>query len=158
MSDALHLTVSTPMEVLVKDLPVVAIRAEDASGSFGILPGHTDFLTVLPPSVLRWRESADAAPRYCAIRAGLMTVTGGTKVAVACREGILGADLEALRAELRALRKDATDEDRRARVEHLRLHAQAVRQMMRFLRPARPGAFDHPPAIGVSVEGDGDGW
>ena len=35
---------------------VVSVRAEDASGSFGILPGHADFLTSLAPSVVRWRR------------------------------------------------------------------------------------------------------
>ena len=57
MSAGLHLTVTTPMEVLVDATGVRSVRAEDASGAFGILPGRADFLTSLPASVLRWRDA-----------------------------------------------------------------------------------------------------
>ncbi|MCW2305907.1 F0F1 ATP synthase subunit epsilon [Rhodobium gokarnense] len=130
----LSLTISTPMAVLVDGIEVEAVRAEDLSGSFGILPGHTDLLTVLPASVVRWRL-ADGAMRYCAIRGAVFTVNNGREVAVACREGVLGDDLERLEATVHAEREEEADVDRRARVEQMRLHAQAVRQLMRFLRP-----------------------
>jgi len=57
MSETLHLTVTTPSQILVESDNVAAVRAEDQSGSFGILPGHADLLTVLVPSVLRWRTT-----------------------------------------------------------------------------------------------------
>ena len=154
MRPGLHLTVTTPMAVLVDVPGVVALRAEDESGSFGILPGHTDFLTALPASVLRWRR-ADGVQQFCALRAGLMTVSGGTRVAVACREGILGDDLARLEAEVWKLRIDEAEAARRTRVEQMRLHASAVRQLMRYLRPGAPGGFDHPPRISTVTEGDG---
>lgn len=154
MTGALHLTISTPMDVLVDAPAAVSVRAEDESGGFGILPGHTDFLTALPASVVRWRE-AGGATHFCALRGGLMTVADGARVAIACREGILGDDLDALEAEVARLRSAEQDADRRARVEQMRLHASAVRQLMRFLRPDRPGAFDHPPAMSQGTEGGG---
>jgi len=157
MTEALHLTISTPMEILVDASVIASIRAEDASGSFGVLPGHTDFLTVLRPSVLRWVDTGGRM-RFCALRSGLLTVRGGTRVAVACREGVLGDDLEALRQRVRDMRRDEADEDRRSRVEHMRLHAQAVRQMMRFLRPGRSGALDHPPRPKAAADGGADEW
>lgn len=49
-----HLLIATPQRILVNRDDIVALRAEDASGSFGLLPGHVDFLTVLSPSVVRW--------------------------------------------------------------------------------------------------------
>ena len=49
----LHLTIATPAAVLVDADGVASLRAEDESGAFGVLPGHADLLTVLPPSVLR---------------------------------------------------------------------------------------------------------
>jgi F-type H+-transporting ATPase subunit epsilon len=61
MSGTLHLTVTTPAQILVEAGNVVAVRAEDQSGSFGILPGHADLLTVLVPSVVRWRTTNGAA-------------------------------------------------------------------------------------------------
>ena len=60
MTDALHLTITTPATVLVDRDDVARVRAEDESGGFGILPGHADLLTVLPASVVRWR-SGDGA-------------------------------------------------------------------------------------------------
>jgi len=141
MSDALHLTITTPSAVLVDRTDISAVRAEDESGGFGILPGHTDLLTVLPASVVRW-QSADGTTRYCALRGGVMTVTGGTRVAVACRQGSLGDDLATLEAEVQALRAAESDADKRARVEQMRLHARAVRQLMRFLRPGAAGDGD----------------
>ncbi|MGR7994989.1 MULTISPECIES: F0F1 ATP synthase subunit epsilon [unclassified Xanthobacter] len=140
MSGTLRLSISTPTAVLVRDAEVRAVRAEDESGGFGILPGHTDFLTVLPASVVRWRTGDDVV-HYCAQAGGLLTVEGGTKVAIACRQGTLGDDLPRLEAEVARLRAAETDAERKARVEQMRLHARAVRQLMRYLRPGQGEAF-----------------
>lgn len=143
MTAALHLTVTTPSQILVESDDVVAVRAEDQSGSFGILPGHADLLTVLVPSVLRWR-TADGAARYCAVRGGVFTVAAGRDIAVACREGVVGDSLEDLEAKVRTVRAQELEADRKARVEQVRLHALAVRQLLRYLRPN--------PAPAVTIE------
>ena len=134
MSETLHLTVTTPAQILVASDNVMAVRAEDQSGSFGILPGHADLLTVLVPSVLRWR-TADGATRFCAVRGGVFTVASGRDVAVSCREGVIGDSLEELEAKVSAVRAQELEADRKARVEQVRLHALAVRQLVRYLRP-----------------------
>ena len=134
MNGTLHLTITTPSQILVKSDDVVAVRAEDESGSFGILPGHADLLTVLVPSVLRWR-TADGAARFCAVRGGVFTVASGRDVAVACRGGVVGDSLGELEAKVRAVRAQELEADRKARVEQIRLHALAVRQLVRYLRP-----------------------
>jgi len=152
MTAGLHLTITTPMNVLVDEPAAQSLRAEDESGGFGILPGHTDFLTALPASVVHWR-GPDTSLHFCALRAGLMTVTEGARVAIACREAILGDDLSALEADVAKLRADQTDADRRARVEQLRLHANAVRHLMRLLRPGQAGALEHPPSLMTGKEG-----
>ncbi len=132
MRPPLHLTITTPAAVLVDDASVRSVRAEDESGGFGILAGHADLLTVLPASVVRWR-GADDAEHYCALRGGVMTVAEGRRVSIACREGSLGDDLATLEARVASLRANETDADRRHRVEQTRLHAQAVRQLIRLL-------------------------
>ena len=134
MSGALHLTVTTPGQILVDSGDVAAVRAEDQRGSFGILPGHADLLTVLVASVLRWR-TADGATRFCAVHGGVFTVSAGRNVAVACREGVVGDSLENLEAKVRTVRAEQLEADRKARVEQVRLHALAVRQLLRYLRP-----------------------
>ncbi|PWB80049.1 MAG: F0F1 ATP synthase subunit epsilon [Methylocystaceae bacterium] len=139
MTDLLRLTIATPSTLLVDAADVSSVRAEDESGSFGILPGHADLLTVLPASVVRWR--AASGDGFCALRGGVLTVTGGARVAIACRQAILGETLETLESAVRAMRATQLDTVRRARVEQTRLHTRAVRQLMRYLHPRiGPGA------------------
>ncbi len=145
MSQGLRLTIATPASLLVDAGGVRSVRAEDASGAFGVLPGHADLLTVLPPSVVRWTGAGEAT-RYCALSGGVLTVSGGSRVAIACRRGTLGDDLARLEADVAAQRAAELDADRRAKVEQLRLHARALRQLMRLLRPGGrpPGDGDLP--------------
>ena len=135
MTKSLRLTIATPGEVLLDAEGVRAIRAEDESGGFGLLPGCADLLTVLRASVVRWRD-AEGKERYCAIRGGVMTAKGGARVAIACRRGALGADLQKLEADAMAGRAAQAAAAARARVSQARLHASAVRQLVRYLRPA----------------------
>lgn len=136
MSDGLRLTITTPTDLLVDMAGVRSVRAEDESGGFGILPGHADLLTVLSASVLRWRDRQGAV-HFCAVRGGVFRVSGGALVAVACRQGTLGDDLATLEAGVAQELEAETDADRRARVEQTQLHARAVRQLMRLLRPGQ---------------------
>ncbi len=85
----MRLLITTPTAVVVDDPDVVAVRAEDESGGFGILPGHADLLTVLTVSVVSWRR-ADDRRRFCALRRGVLSVTGGDQIAIATREAIAG--------------------------------------------------------------------
>lgn len=132
MTEPLRLLITTPQLILVELSDVVALRGEDASGAFGLLPGHVDYLTVLQPSVLRWRR-AGGELGFCAVRGGVLSLTAG-QLRVACREGILGTRLDELEARVRESREAQEERLRQARVEHLRLHTQAVRQLVRYLR------------------------
>ena len=149
MSTALHMTIATPAGMLVDSPDVVAFRAEDATGSFGVLPGHTDFLTVLSPCVVRWR-TADGTRRFCAVSGGVLRVIDGKDINIACRDGELGDALETLEARVRETRESRLDVTRRVRVEQTRLNAQAIRQILKYLRPGTPGAA-------VSADGTNEG-
>ncbi len=146
MSRVLRLVISTPTQLLVDAAGVTSLRGEDASGGFGILPGHADFVTALSPCVLRWRENE--TERYCAVRGGVMSVKDGLQLRVACRHGVLGDDLQKLEAEVRAAAATRASGESHARVEQTRLHAYAVRQLIRYLRPA---------GLSESILGDGEG-
>ncbi|MCB2046934.1 MAG: F0F1 ATP synthase subunit epsilon [Novosphingobium sp.] len=139
MTGRLELVISTPSRVLVQTDDVRSLRASDASGGFGIQPGHADFLTAIPASVVQWRESDDQW-RYCVVRGGVLSVSNGKHIALACRKGLLGNDLASLADEVREASEAQTDSDRRARVEQTRLHAQAVRQLVSYLMPRSRGA------------------
>lgn len=134
MMDTLRLRIATPLTVLVDAVPITTLRAEDASGSFGIRPGHADLLTVLTPTVLRWRDM-QGTMQFCAVSGGVLTVRHGSEISVACREATLGTTLEGLEERVLAMRSAQVDAARRARVEQVRLHARTVRQLVKYLKP-----------------------
>lgn len=132
MSAGLTLTLTTPLKIVLQESGVASLRAEDAGGGFGILPGHADFLTVIDAGVLRWRAAAGPW-RFCALRGGVLTVAGGSAVSIACREAVFGDDLDSLQARVAADRAARQDAGRRVRTQDTRLHARAIRQLMRQL-------------------------
>lgn len=136
----MRLLITTPTAVVINDPVVVAVRAEDESGSFGILSGHADLLTALTISVVSWRR-ADGARRYCAVRRGVLSVSEGSLVAIATREAVAGDDLDHLEKVVLAGFRGAMEEERAARTASLRLQMNAIRRIVRYLRPERPGAF-----------------
>ncbi len=82
----------------------------------------------------------------------MLTVTGGDRVAIACRRGTIGDDLEKLEADVAAERAAEIDADRRAKVEQTQLHARAVRQLMRYLRGDGHAQGDgNPPFTGEAA-------
>ena len=130
------LLITTPTAVVVDDPDVVSVRAEDATGSFGILDRHADFLTVLTVSVVAWRR-VDGRWRYCAVRRGVLRVDNGCEVAVATREAIVDDNLDHLEQVVLAQLRSALDTERAARTESLQLQMKAIRQIIRYLRPER---------------------
>lgn len=136
----MKLLITSPAAVIVAEQDVVAIRAEDESGSFGILDGHADFLTALTVSVVSWRRS-DGRRRFCAVRRGVLSVAHGSEVAVATREAVAGDDLAHLEHVVLAQFHQSIEAERKARTESLQLQMKAIRQIVRYLRPAAPGAF-----------------
>ena len=135
----MRLRIVTPLSVVVDEDDVTALRAEDASGGFGILPGHADFLTCLSISVVGWRR-ADAGRRYCAVRGGVLTVAGGRELAIAAREAVAGEDLATLDATVLERFRADIEAERTEHVESTRLQLDAIRRIMRHLRPDRRGA------------------
>lgn len=133
-SGVLKLTISTPSQVCLDGVEAVSVRAEDASGSFGIRAGHANFVTQLTPSVVRW-IGPDNVSHYCAVNGGVLLVSAGTTVSIACREAVADESLEGLEAVIHRRHADEGETVRRSRVEALRLHARAVRQILRYLRP-----------------------
>ncbi|HEY7298187.1 MAG TPA: F0F1 ATP synthase subunit epsilon [Xanthobacteraceae bacterium] len=136
----MRLLITTPIAVVIDEQDVFALRAEDESGSFGILDRHADFLTALTVSVVSWRCS-DGRQRFCAVRHGVLSVTSGSQVAIATREAVVGDDLGRLENVVVAQFRETADAERAARTECLRLELRAIRQIVRYLRPKRPGVL-----------------
>jgi len=140
----MRLTVTTPERVVVEADGVVSLRAEDATGSFGLRPGHGDLLTVLVPTVIAWK-GGDDAEHYVAVRGGVLTVGGGDTIEVATRQAVAGDDYDSLDAALAAAVEAAREEERHVRGEAIGLEANAVRALESYLQAAS-GA--RPPMVG----------
>lgn len=134
----MRLVITEPTQVVVDDADVVSVRAEDASGGFGILPGHADLITALTPSVVTWRR-LDGRQHWCAVRRGVLSVRDGSKVTVATRQAECSDDLATLEQAVQARLSETQDAERRARVAATRLHTAAIREIVRALRPDGPG-------------------
>jgi F-type H+-transporting ATPase subunit epsilon len=136
----MRLLITDPTAVVINDPDVVSVRAEDESGSFGILDGHADFLTALTVSIVSWQRTG-AARRFCAVRRGVLSVSRGTLVAIATRQALLSDDLDHLERVVLAEFHSSIEAERIARTASLQLQMKAIRQIVRYLRPERPGAF-----------------
>jgi F-type H+-transporting ATPase subunit epsilon len=136
----MRLRIITPLSVIVDEDGVLALRAEDATGGFGVLPGHADFLTSLAISVVSWK-AADQRRHYCAVRRGVFSVSGGRQIGIATREAVTGDDLATLDATVLGRFRADIEAERSEYIESTRLHLSAIRQIMRHLRPdGRGGA------------------
>ncbi|MGA3003515.1 MAG: F0F1 ATP synthase subunit epsilon [Acetobacteraceae bacterium] len=138
----MRLRITTPLAVVVDADAVRALRAEDATGSFGILSGHADFLTSLTIGVVSWRGADDTA-HYCAVRRGVLSVTGGREIAIATREAVTGDDLATLDETVLARFRADTETERAERVDSTRLQLNAIRRIVSHLRASgRSGSAD----------------
>ncbi len=138
----MRLTIATPEAVVLRRDDIAALRAEDESGAFGIMPGHTAFLTALAPSVVSWRD-AKGQEGHCAVRGGLLTVRGGQEIAIATRQAFLGDDVARLEETLRHEIAAAAERERVERVAAAQLQAAAIRRIIGLLKPSA-----RPPAAG----------
>ena len=135
----MRLRIVTPLSVVIDEDAVLALRAEDATGSFGILPRHADFLTSLAISVVIW-DSSNGKRHFCAVRRGVLSVAGGHDIAIATREAVPGDDLACLDETVLTRFRADLDSERTEHVASTRLQLNAIRQIMSHLRPDRPGS------------------
>lgn len=132
----MRLRIATPGGLAVDVPDVRHVRAEDATGAFGIQPGHTEFVTTLAVSVLTWRD-ATGAEHHAAVRGGVLRVQGGRSVEVATREAIVGERLEELGPTVLGRLREAADAEAKARTRVAQLHAAVVRNLYRYVRGER---------------------
>jgi F-type H+-transporting ATPase subunit epsilon len=136
-----RLLITTPDALIVSADDVIAVTAEDASGAFGILPGHADLVTALEVSVMSWVQR-DSRRRYCALRGGVLHVRDGSEIAIATPEALIADDLE--RLDIGVLEKLCAnvEEERAARAYTEQLRLRAMRQILTFLRPQRRSGME----------------
>lgn len=144
----MKLRITMPTALVAELDDVVHLRAEDASGAFGILRRHADFLTALETSVVSWRR-ANGAEGHCAVRGGVLTVSGGERIAIATREAVPGDDLVRLEAEVLEAFRHQTAEEQSARAGAAQMQLAAMRRIFDYLRPERDGGKRPPLGLGA---------
>ena len=132
----MKLSVTTPLAIVVEVDDIRHVRAEDATGAFGILPGHADFLTALEVSVVSWRDR-EGVEHHVAVHGGMLAVRDGRSITIATREAVADDDLRHLEAEVLTRFRRRLAEEQEARKDAQRLYLAAIHRICRLLRPDR---------------------
>jgi F-type H+-transporting ATPase subunit epsilon len=98
-----RLEIVTPQRLLLSD-EVAELIAPGAEGYFGVLPGHTPFMTTLDVGELTYRKGKDE--RHLAITWGYIEVRGD-KVIVLAETAERAEEIDAARAERARERAEA---------------------------------------------------
>jgi F-type H+-transporting ATPase subunit epsilon len=144
--EGIHLVLSSLGAIVVDARGVASVCTEDASGSFGLWPGHTDLLTVLALGVLSWRGH-EGSWHHCALRGGVLTMRRGCELQIATREAVAGDDLDRLEHEVLAQMATRQRSEDAARLEARQLELCALRELMRPLRQTAAGRGDLPSTL-----------
>lgn len=152
----MRLLVATPTTLITDANEVRGVRAEDATGAFGIWPGHADFVTRLTICVVSWKDHG-GKERFVAVRNGVLTVKGGRLVNIATRDARAGDDLSELRAGILEHFRSLDRREEEMRRAAYRLHAATIRQLQRVIDAAgRPVASQAMPRFGPGPAGAGE--
>lgn len=103
------------------------------NGAFGLLPGHTDYVASLAPSVLVLTDPA-GLELFFGIDYGLL-VKHGRQVDIAVRRGMLGESLTTLSEAIESSFKEEDEHERAARTALSRLEVDIVRQLRQLQNP-----------------------
>ena len=117
----MRLVVTTPLATVADAADVAHLRAEDATGAFGILPGHADFLTALAVSVATWRDG-EGIEHHVAVRGGVLQVRNGLTITIATPDGTASDDLSRLETEVLAAFRRLEETERVARSDAQKLY------------------------------------
>jgi F-type H+-transporting ATPase subunit epsilon len=137
----MRLTITTPMALVADIADVVHVRAEDETGSFGILEHHDEFLTALAVSVISWRL-ASGREGHCAVRGGVLSVSDGSQVAIATRQAVMADDLGQLPEKVMAELRRSAEQEEAAWAHSARMRLRVLRELSRSPESsemARPG-------------------
>lgn len=133
----MRLLITTPAEVVIDQADVTSVRGDDYSGSFGLLPGHCEFMTALTTSVLTF-QTVEGRTRHVAVRGGILNMRSGVSCEIATREAVVDDELETLRTSVLRRMVEHADHEAEARTRTLQLQLQVMSRLNRYLRGERP--------------------
>ncbi len=124
--DKFRLEVVTPYRLLVSE-DVAEVTAPGTEGEFGVLPGHTPFLTALGVGELMYRVGSEEL--FLAVRHGFAEVKH-EKVAVLAEEAEFPSEIDLKKAEAaKAEAEEALQQVSRESKEYLEAQAKLERSM-----------------------------
>ena len=120
------------LELLVPDGVVLksriqGLQAGDASGRFGLLPGHEPFVTVLEPGLVSFRDD-QGCERFAAVDGGVL-VLKDNQVSIACREAVVADRLEDVAGRAAAMIEERRLNEQTARADFAELQSTLLRQL-----------------------------
>ena len=123
---------SSQLEIRVPDSIVLstavsALRAADASGWFGLLPGHEDFITLLSPCLLTYRDES-GLEHYAAADGGVLLLEGD-KIVIVTREAVAADRLEDVAPVAEAMLRSRREKELTARTEFAELQTSLLREL-----------------------------
>ena len=122
----LNLEILVPDDVVMRG-PVSAVQAVDASGSFGLLPGHEDFCTVLVPGVLTYRDPSGQA-HYAAVDGGVLLLER-SQISVVTQDALVADRIEEVADAAAQMLATRQGQERAARAAFADLVASLLREI-----------------------------
>ena len=123
---SLQLEIRVPDSVVL-NTAVSALRAADASGWFGLLPGHENFITLLSPCLLTYRDES-GVEHFAAADGGVLFLEG-EKVVIVTREAAAADRLEDVAGVAEAMLRNRRAQERTARTEFAELQTSLLREL-----------------------------
>lgn len=131
MSAGLELEIVAPDRVIL-ERRVVSVQAADASGRFGVRPGHEDFLTILVPCVFRL-GGEDGRESYAAVDGGVFLLEGG-RISVATRDAVVADRLDEVADQAAAMLEARRAKEQAARAGFAELEASLLRELRKAVQ------------------------
>jgi F-type H+-transporting ATPase subunit epsilon len=125
IADFLELELLVP-DGVVAHARIRGLQASDASGRFGLLPGHERFYTVLAPCVLTY-HTLDNCEHYAAVDGGVLLLEDGG-VSIVSREAFTADRLETVAEAAHAMFEARRAQERTARSAFTELETSLLRQ------------------------------
>jgi F-type H+-transporting ATPase subunit epsilon len=125
------LEVLLPTKILLEQ-KTNKITAEAENGSFGLLPNHIDFVSLLVPGILSF-ETEEGEERFLAVDTGVL-VKRGQRVLVSVGQAFGGEDLQSLEQTVAEEFLKLDDREKQARSATVKLEAGFIRGVVERAR------------------------
>jgi F-type H+-transporting ATPase subunit epsilon len=130
---SLELEIIASDRVLV-EVRVVSLQAADASGRFGLRPGHEDFMTVLVPCVVRYQPE-QGAERFAAVDGGVLLLERG-RISIATRDTVVAERIDRVADAAAAMLASRREKEQAARSGFAELEITLLRELRKAVRPS----------------------